>query len=104
LNNQSISIMADGRKNNGGARPGAGRPPKADEQKLIERLSPLSDVAYQALDVALHNGEPWAVKMWFEYRYGKPTQRQEISGPNGQEISAPPIVFYKPEPLDLDDE
>ena len=30
--------MADGRKNNGGARAGAGRKPKADEIKLIEKL------------------------------------------------------------------
>ena len=28
----------DKRKNNGGARQGAGRKPKAQEQKLIERL------------------------------------------------------------------
>jgi len=40
--------MADGRKNNGGHK-NAGRKPKAEEQQLIERLSPLDDVAFKAL-------------------------------------------------------
>ena len=35
--------MADGRVNNGGARKGAGRKPKADELKLIEKLDSLID-------------------------------------------------------------
>ena len=39
---QFISIM-DKRKNNGGAREGAGRKPKAQEQKLIERLDAIID-------------------------------------------------------------
>jgi hypothetical protein len=34
---QYFSIM-DGRASNGGARQGAGRKPKADEAKLVERL------------------------------------------------------------------
>lgn len=51
-----------------------GRPTKAYKQKLVERLSPLEETAYKALELALKNGESWAVKMFFEYRYGKPTQ------------------------------
>lgn len=65
--------MADGRKNNGGNK-NAGRKPKADEQKLIEKLSPLDDVAYNALERALKGDEGWAVKLFMEYRYGKPKQ------------------------------
>ena len=69
--------MADGRKNNGGKRDGSGRKPKAEEQKLIERLSPMADLAYTALQSALKEHEPWAVKMWMEYMYGKPKQMIE---------------------------
>jgi len=58
----------------GGKREGAGRKPKADEQKLIERLTPLEDKAYKALETALLNDEGWAVKLFMEYRYGKPKQ------------------------------
>lgn len=79
-------------KNHGGARPGAGRKRKVEEQALIERLSPLDDTAYQALEKALKSGESWAVKLFFDYRYGKPVQRQEISGPDGGTIRTSGMV------------
>ena len=67
--------MADGRKNNGGTKGNnGGRPPKADEQKLIERLSPLADSGYKALKKAIEADQGWAVKLFFEYMYGKPKQ------------------------------
>jgi uncharacterized MAPEG superfamily protein len=66
-------IMADGRKNNGGNK-NAGRKPKAEEQKLIEKLSPLEEKAYIALKNAIEEQESWAVKLFFEYMYGKPKQ------------------------------
>lgn len=62
----------------GGKRDNAGRPPKADEQKLIEKLSPLEDKAYAALKTNIEANEAWAVKMWFEYMYGKPKQLTEV--------------------------
>ena len=67
--------MADGRKNNKGTKGNkGGRPPKRDEQKLIEKLSPMADLAYKALESAVKNGESWAVKMWMEYMHGKPKE------------------------------
>ena len=70
--------MADGRRNNGGNK-NAGRKSKAYEQKLIERLSPMSDKAYNALEDAVQDGQNWAVKMWFEYMYGKPKEKLEVT-------------------------
>lgn len=69
--------MADGRKNNGGhsTKGVAGRKSKAEEQSLIEKLSPLSDLAFEALKDALNNKKDWAVKLTFEYMYGKPKQQ-----------------------------
>ena len=61
-------------KDNGGKRKGAGRKPKADEQQLIEKLSPLDAVALKALKNGLVDDQSWAVKLFLEYRYGKPTQ------------------------------
>jgi len=68
--------MADGRKGNGGhsTKGVAGRKPKVEEQALIEKLSPLEDSAYKALRKAIASDESWAVKMFFEYMYGKPKQ------------------------------
>lgn len=70
--------MADGRKNNGGHKT-AGRKPKAEEQELIEKLSPLENSAFKALTNALNEEKPWAVKMFMEYRYGKPKEVKDLN-------------------------
>lgn len=74
--------MADGRKNNGGhsTKGKAGRPSKAEEQKLIEKLTPLAPKAHKALEAAVRDREQWAVKLFFEYFYGRPVQGVDLSG------------------------
>lgn len=76
----------------GGKREGAGRKPKAEEQKLIEKLSPLEPLAHKALKDNLENQESWAVKMFFEYMYGKPRERKDITS-NGESINISPIEW-----------
>jgi hypothetical protein len=63
----------------GGKRQGAGRKPKADEQELIEKLSPLENSAFKALTNAINEEKPWAVKMFMEYRYGKPKEVKDLN-------------------------
>lgn len=75
--------MSDGRKNNGGAREGAGRKPKADELELITRLSPLDNDAFKQLAKGVKEGDFQYLKMFFEYRYGKPKQSIDANV-NGQ--------------------
>lgn len=58
----------------GGAREGAGRKSKAEEQSLIEKLSPLEPIAFKALKDALNDGKDWAVKLFFNYNFGMPKQ------------------------------
>ena len=79
--------MADGRKTNGGhsTKGRAGRKPKADEQQLVERLTPLMPQAFKALQNALKDEEQWAVKLTMEYFYGKP--KQTIDNNNTHKIS-----------------
>lgn len=84
--------MADGRKNNGGHKTNGGRKPKVEEQKLIEKLTPLMPKAFDALKTALENQEQWAVKLSFEYFYGKPKQSTDITT-NGNEINISPIQW-----------
>ena len=64
----------DGRKNNGGAREGAGRPKKSDEAELIERLKKFDDIAEQKLIEGVQSGSYPHLKIFYEYRYGKPKQ------------------------------
>lgn len=64
--------MANG---HGGKREGSGRKGKIDEIALIEKLSPLEDKAYEALKYLLEKNNVHAVKLWFEYMYGKPREK-----------------------------
>lgn len=66
--------MADGRANNGGHKT-AGRKSKAEELKLIEKLTPYEDKAIALLFEKLDEKDMNALKMFFEYLYGKPKQQ-----------------------------
>ena len=65
--------MEDKRKNNGGHSNG-GRKTKAEEQSLIEKLSPLEPIAFDAFETALKESKDWAVKLFFQYNFGMPKQ------------------------------
>ena len=73
--------MSDGRRNNGGhsTKGFAGRKPKSDEQALIEKLSPLEPLAFKALKEGLSDGSNWAVKLYFEYKFGKPKETKDLN-------------------------
>ncbi len=66
-------MAEDKRKFNGGNK-NAGRKSKAEEQGLIEKLSPLEPMAFDALTTALADGKDWAVKLFFQYKFGMPKQ------------------------------
>ena len=87
----------DKRKNNGGARQGSGRKSKAEEQKLIEHLTPMNSKALAALKKGLDNQEQWSVKLFFEYFYGKPQQRVDVTT-NDESLNMPLINFIDTEP------
>ena len=83
----------DGRKNNKGTKANkGGRPSKAEEQKLIEKLTPLNDLALKALKESLEKKEQWSVKLYFEYFYGKPQQRVDVTT-NDDSLHLPLINF-----------
>ena len=89
--------MADGRSSNGGHKT-AGRKPKAQEQKLIEKLTPLEPSALKALGDALKDGQGWAVKLFMEYMNGKPRQSIEQTNVNyNQELTPEDIKLINDE-------
>ena len=69
----------------GGARDNSGRKSKAEEQSLIEKLTPLEPIAFKALTNALNEEKDWAVKLFFQYNFGMPKQvidqKTELSFP-----------------------
>ena len=86
----------DKRINNGGARKGAGRKSKSEEQKLIENLTPMNSMALESLEKGLEKKEQWAVKLFFEYFYGKPQQRVDVTS-NEETLNMPVITFVETE-------
>ena len=87
----------DGRINNKGTKGNkGGRPSKAEEQKLIENLTPMNPDALKSLEIGLKNKEQWAVKLFFEYFYGKPQQRVDVTS-NSESLNIPIINFVESE-------
>jgi hypothetical protein len=82
--------MEDGRKKNGGhsTKGFAGRKPKADEIKLIEKLDDLinKDSVVKKLNELITEGNFNALKLYFEYRYGKPKESIDLTS-KGESLS-----------------
>jgi len=68
----------DGRKNNGG-HINSGRKSKAEEVKLIERLTPLEPQAFAALKAGIESGEFKFVQLFYHYYAGKPRETKDIT-------------------------
>lgn len=76
----------DGRKNNKGTVGNkGGRPSKADEQKLVEKLSPFEAKALEQLKKSVDKGDRWAIELYFKYMYGMPKQQTDVTT-NGESI------------------
>ena len=72
----------DGRKNNSGTIGNkGGRPKKADELKLIEKLDNLidNDEVIKTLGKQILKGDSRAMSLYFGYRYGKPKESVDIT-------------------------
>ncbi len=95
MNKQFISIM-DKRKNNGGAREGAGRKPKAQEQKLIERLDAMidKDIAVGKLGELVVKGDIRALQLYLSYRYGKPKESIDLNSSEGLNINFRDLIKF----------
>ena len=97
MNKQQIFNMEDKRKQNGGAREGAGRPKKADELKLIEKLDNLidNDEVIKTLGKQIFKGDSRAMSLYFGYRYGKPKESVDITSTDGFNINFKDIIKFK---------
>ena len=63
----------------GGVREGAGRPSKSEEVALIEKLSPLEPLAFDALEKGLERGDFKFVQLFYNYYAGKPRETKDIT-------------------------
>ena len=86
----------DNRKNNGGARQGAGRKPKADEIKFIERLDSIidKDEAVGKLGELVTKGDIRALQLYLSYRYGKPKESIDLNSSEGLNINFRDLIKF----------
>ena len=63
----------------GGKREGAGRKRKDEEDFLVEKLSAYDNDAFAILIEGVMNKEYRFLKMFMEYRFGKPRETKEVS-------------------------
>ena len=90
----------DGRKNNSGTIGNkGGRPKKADELKLIEKLDNLidNDEVIKTLGKQILKGDSRAMSLYFGYRYGKPKESVDITSSDGFNIC---LLYTSPSPRD----
>ena len=63
----------------GGKREGAGRKSKSEEIELIEKLKPLEEKAYKALEAGIDTGDFKYVQLFYHYYAGKPRETKDIT-------------------------
>ena len=87
----------DKRKDNGGARAGSGRPKKADEVKLIEKLDNLinNEEVIKTLGQQVLKGDSRAMSLYFGYRYGKPKESIDVNSSEGFNINFKDLINFK---------
>ena len=69
----------DRRKFNGGHKGLSGRKPKSEEIKLIERLTPMADLAFKKLREGVEKGDFKYVQLYLAYFAGKPKESKEVN-------------------------
>jgi hypothetical protein len=62
----------------GGKRPNqTGRPKRMDEMAIIEKLTPMAEMAFKVLQQKINEGDMNAIKLYMSYFLGMPTQKVE---------------------------
>jgi len=87
----------DKRVNNKGTKGNkGGRPSKADEVKLIERLDAIidKDEAIGKLGELVAKGDMRAVQLYLSYRYGKPKESVDINSSEGLNINFRDLIKF----------
>ena len=87
----------DKRVNNKGTKGNkGGRPSKAQEQKLIERLDAIidKDEAVGKLGELVAKGDMRAIQLYLSYRYGKPKESVDINSSEGLNINFRDLIKF----------
>ena len=82
----------------GGIRPNSGRKPKIEELAMIEKLSPLDELAFEKLKQGIEQNKFQYLKLFMSYRWGRPKEVKEVDLTTRQ-FDIPTILFKRTEDL-----
>ena len=78
MTDQQLQQKIEERKSKrGGKREGAGRKRRMEEHEIIERLTPMADIAFKVLKEKVAEGDMKAIQIFMSYFIGLPTQKIE---------------------------
>lgn len=78
MTDQQLDNKIEQRKSKrGGKREGAGRKRRMEEHEIIERLTPMADIAFKVLKDKVAEGDMKAIQIFMSYFIGLPTQKIE---------------------------
>ena len=80
----------------------SGRRPKSEDLQMIEKLTPLDEMAFQKLKEGLDSGDFKYLRLWFLYRFGKPREQKDINITSNQETPLFEITYKSNEQIELD--
>ena len=75
----------------------SGRKPKSEDLKMLERLTPLDDIAFEKLKEGIEAGDFKFIRLCFLYKWGSPKQMQEVTVTNTEVPIFNLINFTTPE-------
>jgi hypothetical protein len=85
----------------GGSRPGAGRPTKADEERVRTLATSAIEEHYGSMEAGfqklLATEEPALVKFVWEHAVGKPREKMDVDFPGG----GPTVILQMPEGVNI---
>ena len=86
--------------NRGGYRINSGRKSKSAELELVSKLTVYDNLAIDTLIQGVKQGNFQFIKLFMEYRFGKPNQSISLDHINNEQISIPaPIIYNIAPPL-----
>jgi len=78
LHDKTLEKLIEKRKETrGGARPGAGRKRKLEEEEIISKLDPMAADVFAKLHEKIKEGDMKAIQLFCAYYIGLPTQKIE---------------------------
>jgi hypothetical protein len=67
----------------------SGRKSRSKDIEMIQRLSPLDDIAFDKLKQGIENGQFAYLKLYFLYRFGSPIAMQEVT------VTSPEVPLFQ---------